>query len=399
MNGLDGQFCRQCGRSIPVVDLDRARQEMAELIQDGERLLAQRRLPEAMAIASAAMEADPNFGPAVNLYGEILAKQGRVADAVEALEHLARLEPDNQVVRTRIAELSGGNRSGGGARLSPTTQIVITALGLTMILVAVGSAFMLAAKPAKKDAQLVASATEPARTSFDTVAPVPAPDIVAPASTRTDSAPVTGIQQTTIPGDPVGAAPAPAPASSTATPPRQAASADPTMVSRANDLRNVKPTATNPEVGSAPLPKTEVAVAKTTPDSPTAAPAPTPKNPGVIEIKLRENQTAKPANTVEATPNEVKTLISVARERYAKGEYNGAAGAYEKALKAGADKGTTNQRLGGCYEKLGRRDDALTAYHRAIDAYTAQNAKNPEPRLERAIQACRNAITVLETGE
>ncbi|MFX9058156.1 hypothetical protein ABTN75_20125, partial [Acinetobacter baumannii] len=59
----------------------------------------------------------------------------------------------------------------------------------------------------------------------------------------------------------------------------------------------------------------------------------------------------------------------------------------------------TNQRLGGCYEKLGRKDDAVTAYRRAITAYEAQNNKKPEARLERAIQACRKAIEVLEAGE
>lgn len=399
MNGLDGQFCRQCGRSIPVADLARARQEMQELVADGERLMDQSRLPEAMAIASAAMEADPNFGPAVRLYGEILARQGRTADAVEALEHLARLEPENSTVRARIAELTAGSGGRRGPRLSPSMQIIVTALGLTLILVAVGSAFMLAAKPNKKDVPQVASLTEPNRSSFDVVAPVPAPDIVQSTAPSAQSASVTGVQQTTIPADPVPASTTPA---TQAPVQRQTVSTDPTLPSRGNDLRNLKPlpakaTGTDPEPGTAPLPTTDVAATKPVAD-PVAVPA-VAKPTGTIEIKVRANQTTKTSGPVEATPNEVKVLISVARERYARGEYEGAAGAYEKALKAGADKGTTNQRLGGCYEKLGRKDDAITAYHRAIDAYTAQNTKNPEARLERAIQACKKAIEVLENGE
>ena len=119
----------------------------------------------------------------------------------------------------------------------------------------------------------------------------------------------------------------------------------------------------------------------------------------MVEIKIRDKQSQAEKTPVETSPQVVEALIRVARDRYAKGEFESAASAYEKAIKAGASKGSSNQRLAQCYEKLGRKDEAVSAYKKAMSAFEAQQAKNPEARIERAIAACHKAMALLEQGD
>ncbi|MES1228455.1 MAG: tetratricopeptide repeat protein, partial [Armatimonadota bacterium] len=216
MNGLDGQFCRQCGKPIPADDLSRARQEMLDLIADGDRLMVQNRLSEAMTIASASLEADPNCGPAVALYGEVLFRQGRTSEAVEAFEHLVRLAPENEAHKARLGEMQAFLKpKRSSVRMSQPMQILVTAVGFTLILSAVGTALILSTAQPKANASMVASNTKPLGDSFHTPAPVPAPDITGPNTGRTTetadpTAPAvdsTATTTTTIPNTPIESQP------------------------------------------------------------------------------------------------------------------------------------------------------------------------------------------------
>ncbi len=92
----------------------------------------------------------------------------------------------------------------------------------------------------------------------------------------------------------------------------------------------------------------------------------------------------------------METLLRVARQHFQTGNFSQAADAYEKALRAGAEVGSTNQRLAQCYERLGRKSEAIGAYRRAISAYeSALRSGGNEARLKAAIEACQRAISVL----
>jgi tetratricopeptide (TPR) repeat protein len=128
----------------------------------------------------------------------------------------------------------------------------------------------------------------------------------------------------------------------------------------------------------------------------------------VIDIRVSPGQgstgTAPPTSETPPTPEEIRarvsTLVSVAQDHFLKGEFDLAASAYEQALRAGASPGSTNQRLGQCYTKLGRKQDAIQAYERAVAAYRAQKASGTGDAelLENSAAVCEQAIKVLRGG-
>ena len=105
-------------------------------------------------------------------------------------------------------------------------------------------------------------------------------------------------------------------------------------------------------------------------------------------------------NTVKVRDEGPKTLrhwLEVARSRMMLRDWAAAANAFENAIRAGADPGITNQRLGQCYQELGRKGDARAAYQRAIKSFEAQRKVAPErtERLNISIEACKQALRVL----
>jgi tetratricopeptide (TPR) repeat protein len=80
------------------------------------------------------------------------------------------------------------------------------------------------------------------------------------------------------------------------------------------------------------------------------------------------------------------------------GHYDMAVKAYERAIMAGGDSAPINQRIGMCYEKLGKTDDAAVAYNRAIASYQgALNAGTGDSkRLKSGLDACKQALKLLK---
>jgi tetratricopeptide (TPR) repeat protein len=89
----------------------------------------------------------------------------------------------------------------------------------------------------------------------------------------------------------------------------------------------------------------------------------------------------------------IDTLIRVAREQQVIGSFAKAADAYEKALELGASPASTNQRLAQCYEKLGKKADAIKAYERAITAF--ERLDQNDVRVQAQLESCRQALKLL----
>jgi tetratricopeptide (TPR) repeat protein len=122
--------------------------------------------------------------------------------------------------------------------------------------------------------------------------------------------------------------------------------------------------------------------------------------PGIMEITVVSQNgkpTANGGNASGMHANGVEALLRTARNQYQVGDYSSAANSYERALRAGADPASSNQRLAQCYEKLGRNADAVAAYSRAADAFQAEldAGKGDKSRLSSAIDSCKQAIKVL----
>jgi hypothetical protein len=117
-----------------------------------------------------------------------------------------------------------------------------------------------------------------------------------------------------------------------------------------------------------------------------------PSDPGIVEISISKGNPA--GGTLG---NGKEALIHTARNQFQLGNNDAAARTYSRALRSGADQGSTNQRLGQCYERLGQTSEAIEAYQRAAAAYEADlKAGGDNPRVSAALESCRQAIKVLQ---
>ncbi|MBX3112409.1 MAG: tetratricopeptide repeat protein [Fimbriimonadaceae bacterium] len=388
-NTLDSKFCRQCGQPMPEGAVDAAREEMLALVGDGRRLLADGRVPEALMIAESALEFDHDLIEGLALYGDCRERQERFSEAVESYERILELRPDSPLDRIRLGHLRklALQKEIQVAEPRNKRQVLYLSGAVALVLVSVGIALTLPNNPPKTgddQEQLLVSNADSGINAFETQAPVPdapGPDARKAADTqapRTEDQPLANYNVGTPTPSGVGAG------------------------SRALSFPNVPPLSVNPGPGFDP---TRIAINPTTPpntSAPATAPAESAKTPeppaepprkappAVVEI------TASPGGTNQVNPEvAVTNMIRVARDLYLQGKFDRAADAYQKALKLGADKGSTNQRLAQCYEKLRKNEDAVAAYRRAIEAFEAQLKKEPDQRTERALAACKKALSIL----
>lgn len=123
------------------------------------------------------------------------------------------------------------------------------------------------------------------------------------------------------------------------------------------------------------------------------------KAPGIMDIQIVSGNgktNSDPADPASKA-NGAEALLRTARSQFQLGNFQSASNSYERALRAGADPATINQRLAQCYERLGRNPDAVAAYNRAIDSIQAdlQAGRGDKDRLTRALDACKQAVKVV----
>ncbi len=114
-----------------------------------------------------------------------------------------------------------------------------------------------------------------------------------------------------------------------------------------------------------------------------------------IEIKVHKNAAVGNSGSQDAgaSGGGLTTLMKAAREQFMLGKWASAASMYEKALRAGGDPGSVNQRLGQCYSKLGRTSEAMAAYSRAesaLQSAVSGGRASAKPALEAVRQALQN---------
>jgi hypothetical protein len=125
-------------------------------------------------------------------------------------------------------------------------------------------------------------------------------------------------------------------------------------------------------------------------------------DPGFIEITVSKpaTKTHGGSDTTGDADSGV-ALAKVAANEFQLKRYDAAAKAYEKLLTSGGNPATLNQRLGQCYENLGRNQDALTAYQRAADALSSAIAAGHGNLTSEktALNSCKAAIQLLGGGQ
>jgi len=401
-NSLDSSFCKSCGTAILEDDVLRARALNEELIADGYRLLNEGRLDESQMIAESAIESDPSASTAHALLGDVHERAGQYDEALLAYERVIELNPDSALDRVRVTHLrkllSQQAHAAPAVDRGRTIAIAVAATVLVASLGAMG-ALLVGSRPAEKTADaaekdrstIVASNDAPNAMGFGV-------EVEQPMSTEKAAQPP--VNNATKP--PVGTAQAPAGSRAVPSLPNtggvlpnpipNGALVDPNDGGNVplNPMGNIKVRPEDPP----PATRVDPENVDPKPDNTTTTTQSKPNPPEAV-IDIKPTPGASPTRTQGGGemnlpgPGQAETLVRVGRNQFMTGNYTAAADAYEKAIRAGAPAGSTQQRLAQSYEKLGKKSEAIAAYQRAAKAFEGSGNSS-------AAAACRQAVRVLQ---
>lgn len=410
-NSLDSKFCRSCGAAIIEADVLLAKEQNEALINDGYRLLNENRQDEAEILATTVVDNDPSSISALALLGDCHERVGRYDEALACYEKIVELNPDSALDKVRVTHLRKllTNRALESNSGSNSRSALLAAIAAVVLVGSVGAIIALATtrSSTKTVATITPGEVQPAGIPLQGFGPnlgsiqppVDGAESVGEPKTTPPTAGSTppvnsGANSTTggrpvPPVDPSGTLPNPVGNGKTVNPnegtvaPWQPFGKGPVSIEKSDGTGAAAP----PNLDN-PDPRVDNTANSTVPAK-QAAPEP------VIEIRASGGsaKVTQGGGEIESPGGAVKadTLIRVARNQFMTGNYAGAADAYEKALRAGAPAGSTNQRLAQCFEKLGRTSEAIAAYGRAAKAFDASGSAS-------AAAACRQAIKVLQGG-
>lgn len=387
------------------------RDQLLDLVADGQRALGQGRTEEALLVAESALEDDAELVPALALKGDALEKQGRIDEALACYEQVLDLKPDSALDRIRANQLRKLLDTEDEEVVVETSRrgAVLAAVLAGVVLVCAATALFLASQGrASAD---VAQADDPGVVeAFTPPTPVPSPSNPAafteqqpqPGAVATNQ----GSSETGYVGSSRGTG-----SSSVAAPPTGQYPAAQSSVPPFNPGVVVMPDPQTTITGTAPAPGAETTggTGGTTTGT-TGNPDPPPvkkeeekkeeRDPGIIDIRPSKGSASSGTDLPGGSEvikddaeakKAAETLIRVARRHFVGGKFALAADAYTKALRYGASPGSTNQRLAQCYERLKKKREASMAYRRAIDGY-----RKADPVKYRAnIAACEKALRLL----
>jgi len=395
-------------------------QALMDMVSQGQRTLGQGRAAEALRIADAILEDQPDSVSALALRGDALERLGQFEDALVCYERVLELKPDSALDRIRASQLKRQLEE------APVTAVEAPSHRKALLAGLAGASFVLTVglgywyinslgqKPAAEVQTLASNQSGYVAENFPSVAPVPTTPDGAAGQTRSSVPPPAADPQTRTTADPA--------ARSSVVEPGYTGSAGssriPSGPASSGGVEPVNPVPNGMREGLAVVPsnpggRTDSAQQPQNGGGQADAPEPIRPNnetrtedPGIIDIRpsagsgtsgRSNNAGSKEAEDDEAAKQSSETLVRVARDAFVRGDYSRAADAYEKALRQGASRGSTNQRLAQCYERLGRKADAISAYERAISAYqsTLSSGSGDSSRVQAALDTCRQALKVL----
>ncbi len=405
LNSLDSAFCKKCGATIDANDIAIANEKLAIMIADGNRLFAEGRTDDALMVADTAISANPTLAVAVSLKGMCLERKGLLAEALECFERVVELQPDSTLDKLKVNDLKNmlAVEKFEVNQRPDRKMAVVGAVAASVLVVACGALFAKAsASDGKVDQKPTLVAQNDSPKTFGEIMTDPNSSGQKQADPQSqsqaqpeqnqgnggvpDPTPRPGQEQLRIP--PYGGRTIPRPEGMSGEIPFKINPEDVPDVQRSSNggTENQKSSSQPPQPptgGSDPDPGV---TPPTGGESKTPEP---PKNdPGIIEIEVSKGSPNRTGNSEPANNNGRTALLSTARSQMMAGNYSAAAATFERALRAGADQGSTNQRLGQCYTQLGRNGDAVAAYGRAAAAF--EKAGNSQ-----GADACRQAIKVL----
>lgn len=383
-NSLDSAFCKKCGAGLDAAEIALANDRLAAMVADGNRLFAEGRTDDALMVAETAIASNPTSAVAVSLKGMCLERKGMLAEALECFERVVELQPDSTLDKLKVNDLKNllVVEKFEVNRAPDRRMAVMGAFAASVFVLACALAFVKANAGQTDQPTVVAQNDVPKARTFDELIPKQEP-VNQPVQNNPQADPIQPPVQQQQPQNTgrenirLDRYPGP-----TIPRPEEGISGNIPIKITPEDIPDVNRSTTVPARQPDPQDPEPPVVDNSTKEE--------PKNdPGIIEIEFSKGAPNQGNGGEGAVSGNGRTaLIATARNQMMQGNYSAAASTYERALRAGADQGTTNQRLGQCYAQLGRSGDAVAAYSRAAAAF--EKVGNTQ-----AAEACRQAIKVL----
>ncbi len=401
-NELESKFCKSCGLELSDEDRDRARAEVDKLVADGYALLGQSRTEEAALVAEKVLEGAPDFAEALSLLGMCHERNHDVLAALSCYERVVELRPDSALDKIKVQQLRNTLTREVQETKKPNRALAFAGAAAAVILV--GSIGGIVATFVARPASASVVQTEQPQNTETAGAPFSSRELNVP-KTKEQAPPSGGTGPTTtvppvtndggVPDGgsririPSGPGPGVLPDASRQGGTTQIGGIDP-------GTQPFKPPV--PEEGVTTVPTGGVKPPTGDDPQPDQGPGGTqkvePEDPMKgIEIKVHKSSPIGNSGSQDASHTEggLTTLLKAAREQFMLGKWASAASMYERALRAGGDPGSVNQRLGQCYSKMGKNSEAIAAYSRAESAL--QSAVNGgRSSSKSALEAVRQAL-------
>lgn len=361
-------------------------------LNDGRRLMAERRLDDAQMVAAELVASLPDDAEVHAFLGDVMDELGRAEDAVAAYERAVAINPDSQLDRIRLVQLRRKLENTDFDVVEPVRRrrMNVPALAAGSVLMACVISAIVLARGADNTSVAMAPAGEQVLESRPFNPPPPVsnsePMQVPNGATRTNQPDNVVVTNPTSPlSQPVRI---------------------PGSTGQQPGLGQFQP-----DSGYSPL-SPNVTISPNQPTGPTniteaqplGDPDPVPEkkdppknDPGVVEI-TSSNGSSGVGNSEGVSQEDRmrgEALYQAARESYTLGDNARAADLFNQAIRAGYVNGGTYHRLAKCYQNLGRRAEAIKAYERAVALYEQSQTSNAELR-RRNIEECRQAIRILQ---
>ncbi len=372
-NSLDSTYCRKCGDALSETDIDAGRAKVAQLLEDGSSAYNVGRIDEAFEISETALASDPINVTALALKMNCLERRDRISDALECAERIVELNPDSELDKIKRNQLRRNLEFAAREPMTPNRRVAwISGISTIILVMALGS---YAGIMVKRKNDSTTNASPKLEASLEKNSPITS---VAQVNQTTPTNPTTSGQPN--PGGHVIQDAAAATPDLTRPPLR-----NDEMLPSTGPGYTIKPIEPGPiGTGSStpPTKNTETARTNTGGTGNGTSPEPDPdikidssgtgrsdtKPVGSMDIQVRGAGSSSPPIADAPDGNDLKAIQKTATQLFSAQRFEPASKNYEKAISIGGDSSALYERLGQCYEHMGRKSAALSAYEKGLQA-------------------------------
>lgn len=411
-NGLDSRFCRHCGVALPEEELRKGLDKVEIMVSDGRKLFAEDRPAEAKLAAETVLEAHPEHPGALSLLGDVLESEDDLEGAVECFRKVIEINPDASLEQIRLVHLERQLEAMEYEEPAPANRkmAVLVSVAASVLLVTAGVALILgSSRGANAEVQVAQQDYAPSIDTFQGYletpiynpyqgdlsmpAPVPEETPAQPSQPPVRNPITSNIARPSLSGAPVSPMLPGIGSGNPFSPLSPNVEISPIPGGTASNFNN--PPASG-QGGVDPDPQ---------PQAPANREQERPRPAGVIQITPSQTNPrtsggseflgdGSPAPSAPSNNNESENLVRVAQQHFQLGNYEAAADAYNRAIRAGQATGFNYQRLAQSYERLNRNNEARDAYRNAVRAFETAIERNPgqADRYRTALASSRQAL-------